>query len=309
MENRNPPGFILPPERQVDCACDPVLHRPVFLDPTGWNHRVTACMGCGTVTVTESLVEEPHPHDVRCVGNRITAISAEVRDWLAQWPRLAWGVWQRDRSVYLPASLRCPTPDALTAAEREALSAQSGIPHRERLETAGLPADPVPPGLPHTLKAFAQTWDGLRLTDDTDFDTLIAMADFGSWASPFALVILERRPNIAEEIAALLRTPPRNTLHGEAPAAVQSALTFIERKKFAPPPVMAALLDRIRAIPWQETREMHLLLDALVALGPAAVEARPLLKEMADRVGDRNYYFHKRIEEVRERLRPLRGAS
>jgi hypothetical protein len=135
---------------------------------------------------------------------------------------------------------------------------------------------------------------------------LIEMANYTSWASPFAHAILERRPNIAEEIAGLLRTPTGTTLHGDAPAVVQSALTFVERKKFAPPPVMTALLDRVRVTPWKDTREMHLLLDTLVALGPAAAVARPLLKEMADRVGDRDYYFHKRIEEVRDKLRPPR---
>jgi hypothetical protein len=302
--NQNPPGFILSPEREVDCACDYRLHRPIFRDPTGWNHRVTACMRCGTVTVIEALVEEPHPNHVQCVGNRIMEFPAEAREWLAQWPRLIWRNPLWGKAGYLPATLRCETVQELEDAERRYTDTLRGLTPRDRLLRTGFPNDPPPASLPQHFKTFAETWGGIQLTNETDFDTLIGLANYTSWASPFAHAILERRPNIAEEIAALLRTPTRNTLHGDAPAVVQSALTFVERKRFAPPPVMTALLDRIRVTPWKETREMHLLLDTLVALGSAAAEARPLLKEMAEKVGDRDYYFHKRIEEVREKLRP-----
>jgi hypothetical protein len=37
----HPPGFILPPERDVDCGCDVRLQRPVLRDPSGWNNRIT----------------------------------------------------------------------------------------------------------------------------------------------------------------------------------------------------------------------------------------------------------------------------
>src|SRR4051794_7470218 len=97
-------GFVLPGDQEVDCACDRRLHRPVLRDPTGWNIRITACMKCGTLTLAEAMVEEPQPHDVRCVGNRILAMTAEVAAWVGAWPRLAWSVYQEDRQVYLPAS-------------------------------------------------------------------------------------------------------------------------------------------------------------------------------------------------------------
>lgn len=297
------PGFILPPEREVDCECNRHLHRPVFLDPTGWNYRVTACVRCGTVTVTESLVEEPHPNDVRCVGNRIAAVAPEAISWLSAWPCLAWGVWNEDRHIYLPAALRCQTVAELEAAERAQLAAQSPLSQAERLLGAGVPPTPPPASLPANLKPFPETQAGLQLTEETDFETLVAMASRSTWASPFAQAILERRPHIAEEIAVLLRTPLSNSFRADPPAPLQAALDFVSMKKFAPPVVMAALLERLRTVSPRETRYMHSLLDTLAYLGPLAAEARPILKELADRVGERDYYFHKRIVDVREMLR------
>src|SRR5262249_53708121 len=141
------PGFILPPEQEVDCACDVRLHRPVLRDPTGWNNRITACMSCGKVSLTESLVEEPQPHDVRCVGNRIEAVSPEALAWLSAWPRLAWSVWEQDRAIYLPASLRCHNTAELEAQEKDLLARQRSLSAVERLASVGFPTE-VPPALP-----------------------------------------------------------------------------------------------------------------------------------------------------------------
>jgi hypothetical protein len=304
----NTPGFILPPEGEVDCECDWRLHRPVFLDPTGWNYRVTACVRCGTVTVTESLVEEPHPNDVHCVGNRIADVAQEAVAWLSNWPRLARGVWNEDRSIYLPAAFRCQTVAELETAERAQLAAQSPLAQAERLRRAGVPSTSPPPSLPAILKPFPETQAGLQLTDETDFETLVAMASRSTWASPFAQTILEHRPHIAEEIAALLRTPVPNSLYAETPVPLQAALDFVGSRKFAPPVVMTALVERLRTVPPRETRFMNALLDTFAYLGPLAAEARPILKELADRVGERHYYFHKRIVDVREMLRPPHTA-
>jgi hypothetical protein len=144
------PGFVLPPEREADCGCDVRLERPVLRDPTGWNNRITACMGCGKVSLTESLVEEPHPHDVRCVGNRIEAVAADVLAWLSAWPRLAWGVWQEDRRVYLPASLRCQSTADLDFQERDFLARQRNLSAAQRLLSVGVP-DEAPPAACHSV--------------------------------------------------------------------------------------------------------------------------------------------------------------
>lgn len=126
-------GFILPPEREVGCSCDVRLERPVLRDPTGWNNRITACMTCGKVSLTESLVEEPHPHDVLCVGNRIEAVGPDVLTWLSAWPRLAWGVYREDRGIYLPASLRCRSGAELDFQERDFLARQRNLSAAQRL--------------------------------------------------------------------------------------------------------------------------------------------------------------------------------
>lgn len=154
-------GFILPPERGVDCDCSPELYRPVMHDPTGWNLRVTACLCCGTVTVTESMVEEPRPHDVRLLGNRICAVEPEVLAWLGEWPRFAWSVYEKDRNIYLPAALRCASEKELLEAEQSALGALAGILVGDRRKIVGCPAKPPPKTLPSYLSHFARVWKDL----------------------------------------------------------------------------------------------------------------------------------------------------
>jgi len=202
----HPPGFILPPEREVDCGCDARLQRPVTRDPTGWNNRITACMRCGTVSLTESIVDEPRPHDVRCVGNRIEAVTADALAWLSAWPRLAWGVWQEDRQIYLPASLRCATIDELQARERECLTAQRNVPNAERLRSVGIPHEP-PPELPEMMRTFAQTQLGVALGPNTDLETLLSHASRTDWAMPFAYEQLKTRPDFTPVVVNLLTSP------------------------------------------------------------------------------------------------------
>jgi hypothetical protein len=72
-------GRLMPPEREVDCPCAEPLQRSVFLDPTGWNQRVTACMRCGGLSFVEVLVEEPRPHDVRALGTRVLELALQRR--------------------------------------------------------------------------------------------------------------------------------------------------------------------------------------------------------------------------------------
>jgi len=295
----HPAGFVLDANREVDCDCDVTFHRPVYRDHTGINFRVTACLRCGTVSVTESIVDEPHPNDVRCVGHIIQAVSFEALEWLADWPRLAWGVWNDDRSIYLPAALRCQTVEGLEQAERAALAEQKGMPVRERILHAGVPSNPAPTSLPDPLESFAETWEGLRLTDDTPIERLWALSDDGTWAAPFAHAILLRQPNIVQETASRLRSAD--------PTRSRAAKCLVDRQRLNDPAIVAAVIDRVRDAPLTESA-LGPLLDTLYFIGPAAAEARPLLRELAQRVGGSDYYFRKRIEQVRDLLKPGPGS-
>jgi hypothetical protein len=288
-------SVILPPEREVHCACDVGFHRPVLRDHTGINERVSACLHCGTVTITESLVEEPRPHDVRCVGNRIMNSTPEVLTWLGEWGRLAWSVWQDDRQVYLPATLRCATTEELNAKEREALTAQAGQTYRERLLVSGVPKDPAPPELPSVLRSFAQTWRGLQWTAETDLETLLAGAESSNWASPFATEWLAKRPHIVEEITQLILSP--------APSKRQVGLDLAARRNPCELRLIAAILLRLRSFPLPE-QELHSLLNTILAIGNTAPEVRSVLEELADKIGNRDYYLRVRVEQVCSLLFP-----
>lgn len=151
------PPYDLPPEREVACACDVRLERPVLRDHTGINRRVSACLRCGEVTMTESLVEEPRPHDVRCVGNRVLAVEPALLAWLARWPRLAGPAWRWRDPMYLPADTRVEDHAELEVLEAAAEREQQSLVPLERLRRAGIPAEPPPP-LPRDLAVFATTW-------------------------------------------------------------------------------------------------------------------------------------------------------
>ncbi|MBK8996671.1 MAG: hypothetical protein IPM35_13130 [Myxococcales bacterium] len=193
---------MLPPEREVECGCELALQRPVGFDSTGRNLRVTACLACGTVSVTESIVEEPRPHDVRCVGtcrSRCPIPPARgSRAFLASpRARTCRGAWCCCRE---PHAARTPELTALERAEREL---QSTLTLRERFLRAGLPRVPAPRELPPVLRHFGEAWDGIQLDESTSFDELVAAMGQG-WASAFARALLARRPRFEAEVAELL---------------------------------------------------------------------------------------------------------
>ncbi len=290
---RNGPGFVLDADREVDCECDVAMHRPVYRDHTGINLRVSACMRCGAVTVTESIVDEPRPHDVQCIGRVIEEIDPFSLEWLAGWPRLAWGIWQQDRRVYLTAAFRALTLEGLQAFEQSELAAQKAMGMRERLIHAGFPPRQAPSGLPEGLKSFAEAWIGLQLTEETDVERLIAVSDDRSWASPFAHDLLLRRPNIGEEVAAMLRS--------RDPVQFRAGKSLVDCRKVTHPAIVSAVIDLLKAAPLTEPA-LNPLLDTLYYLGSAAADARPILKDIAQRVGERNYYLHKRIVDIHDSL-------
>ncbi|HZK80554.1 MAG TPA: hypothetical protein VFC46_05785 [Humisphaera sp.] len=45
------------------------------------------------------------------------------------------------------------------------------------------------------------------------------------------------------------------------------------------------------------------MLDTLYCIGPAAAPARPMLLEIARKIGDSDYYLRKRVEQVRDLIR------
>jgi len=152
------PSRELPPEREVDCACPSSMQRPVLRDHTGVNRRVTACLRCGAVSVTDSIVEEPRPHDVRCVANVVVDVAPAALAWLAAFPRVAGPAWEWQDPIYLPADTRAEDEAELEAIEARARAEQAGWPPMDRLQSAGLPEAP-PPVLPEGLARFARVWN------------------------------------------------------------------------------------------------------------------------------------------------------
>ncbi len=289
----HPAGHLMPAEQAVDCDCDVRLHRPVLHGHTGINFRVGACMRCGTVTFAEAMVEEPRPHDVRCVGNRVAEVTPQVLAWLAEWPRQAAGVWQQDDAVYLPAALRCETPEALAAAEQAALAAQRELDRVTRLRQAGFPGSAPPVALSKQCDSFRETWEGLQLTDETDLDTLVRHADWRTWAAPFAHAVLARRPDLERVVLDLVNSP--------VPSRHSAGLSIICALKLASPGILSLLDRRLKSAPRTE-RALDPLLNTVVSLGLAARSLRPTLRGLRKQVGDRDYYLGRRLEQVDRHL-------
>jgi hypothetical protein len=290
-------GFVLSPERQVDCTCDVRLQRSVLRDPTGWNERITACMSCGKVSHIESIVDEPRPHDVRCVGNRIKAVAPDVLTWISAWPRLAWGVWQQDRGIYLPATLRCHSAEDLALNEQDYLIRQRNLPAAQRLLDMGIPDKAPPAILPPSLKSFAQTQIGVRLGPDTDLQTLLSHANRGDWAFPFAYEQLKLRLDFKRVIVNLLAS---NDI-----AERDRGILIVQYGRLNEPEIVKVVIGLLEQASLDQEGQawLAMLLDTLYYIGPAAADARPMLLEIARKIGDRNYYLRKRVEQVRELIK------
>jgi hypothetical protein len=145
------------------------------------------------------------------------------------------------------------------------------------------------------LQSFRDTWEGLQLSETDSLDTLLRFADERSWAAPFAHDILLKRPNIAHEVAFMLRS-------GNA-VRYRAAKSLVDRNRLSDPEIVEAVIGLVRAAPRTETA-LGPLLDTLYYIGPAVAAARPLLQEIADAVGERDYYLHKRILQVRDLIEP-----
>jgi len=281
---------MLPPEREVECGCDVALQRPVGFDSTGRNLRVTACLGCGAVSVTESIVEEPRPHDVRCVGNVPQRLDPPAHAWLAGWPRVALGSHLPGSLVLLAPSARCTTNAELTELERGERELQTPLSLRDRYLRAGLPAAPPPNGLPSGLSHFAEAWQGAQLDESASFEELVTAR---GWAAPFARALLRRRPSFEQDVAELLGSgdESRRVIGARLAADEQLASSAIVA-------ALAAMLGSPQSSP-----DVQAALHAASVLRDRAPPLAPALTAFAERVGASDYYLQKRALELAARCK------
>lgn len=260
----------------------------MVFDPTGRNTRVSACMRCGVVTATESLVVEPRPHDVQCIGNDPIAMEQATSDWLATWPRLAGVFGNHGDATFLSASLRAADENELEKLEAEEREAQRDEPARRRILDAGIPSGPVPGALPLALSHFSETWSALRLDETASLDELAS--HLSTAGRPWVLPQIAARPSLARECAERLASDEENR---RAEAAV-----IVGELRLADGPILEAIerwIDRSEPV---GSTDLHALLHAVWRLGTAGAPLAPALTRLAERVGDTDYYLHKRLVEL-----------
>lgn len=204
-------------DRAVECDCDAALHRPVLLDPWLTGLGIRACLGCGTVTVTECRGDEGRYTGDAWQAYFKVSVPEEALAWMAQWPRakFTWhnGRWPMAATlvprdvVFLPADTRCGTAAELEKLEAE-LAADPRSPGR-MLRECRTPSAPPPPGIPQMLQGFATVWQALRLRPDSDVNQLMRLAQLGSAASPVAVDLLLQRPDAAKRVGEALRSEDR----------------------------------------------------------------------------------------------------
>jgi hypothetical protein len=255
---------MLPAEREVDCACEVPLARPVGFEPTGRNTRVTACLRCGVVTVVEAIVAEPRPHDVRCVGNVPLELAPKLLAWLAAWPRVGGSHRDWKTPFFLPASQRAPDEATLETSESEERAIQAELSLRQRLSRAGVPRKAAPARLSPHLRCFMEVWEGLRLDASTPYEAILPHIE--TWARPFALELLEQRPTFTTDVAELLRS----TRSSRRTAGAELVLAL----RLAEPEILDALAHWLDKTPI-DARDLHRALDAAITLDKKAGRCAP----------------------------------
>jgi hypothetical protein len=283
---------LLPPEKQVDCECASGLARPVFHDHTGRNTRVTACLACGRVCVTESRVIEPHPHDVQCVGNEVMPVSAETLAWLATWPRRIHEPWGGREWLFAAAAARFATEGEIAAAARDAALEQQPMTRRERLLRNGLPSEPAPASLPKSLQTYRDVHDGAMLPD-ASLDAVFDRLPLNGWA----------RAVYDDQLAAWPGLPTALERHMSDPERAASAFRYAADRRVVSPGILDRLASALAGI--EEQNDMaHAALHLAGALGPQAAPVLAELEAALRRVDqNRDYYFHKSIAETITRCR------
>jgi hypothetical protein len=278
---------MLTPERQVDCACDAAFHKAVFLDSTGRNERVAACLRCGEVSFIECQTEEPHPNHVLCIANRVLPLDAPAKRWLSEWPRRVYVTYSDP--AYLPATYRTADLHQMSAVIAGAVEAQRGLPDYDKALCAGIPASP-PPDLPGPLYAYREVWHAFQWDEETSTHDLVMAVHGAPGAAEVAGELLCRRPDSVSVVTETIASP--------VPSVRKGALCCIYREKIASPGIAEGLVRLLKTLPRNETA-LEPVLTALLGLDAMARPARPVLRDLARR-SLLDYYFHKRLKQVEE---------
>ena len=293
----------LPPDRAVDCDCDAQFHLPIARDHTGVVDRLSGCLCCGTISFARSLVEEPRPHDVRCVGRDVLPLASHLSEWASMWPRWSCaGDGPRD-PVLLPSAAQCAGVEELSALEAREKQAQATMPLNGRFLRSGIPHEPPPDSLPGPLGYLEHLWEVLHLADDISLNTLLdafhpphSVARVRPVMTPAVLLLLERAERQPAHLGQLLeRLTAGNTMRR------RQALFVLGLLEDPPGDAVDAFAQRLRA-PELSRREIGLMLTVIRRLGARAVSLRPALEALAEVWAPVDYYFGKSIRRTVRQL-------
>jgi hypothetical protein len=236
------PAATIPDGNVVSCGCDARLYRQVLLETCCGIH---ACLKCGTVSYTEARGDDGRHTGQSCTVRLEIPLSKDVMPWIAEWPRVnpirhepLWWMHPgllRSESIYLPAKLRCKTPEKLETEESRLHEEQQSLGRRAKLIRCGVPKAPPPAGLPGPLAGFASIWRDLQLTPQSDPQHLIERAHGDSIIA--ADLLIQR-----SDAFALLEEAIRNGKPG-------AALAMLRVSSHTPPDLTPTLIEALNAIP------------------------------------------------------------
>jgi hypothetical protein len=277
----------LPPDKQVDCPCPGSMARAVYIHAAHW----AACVGCGAMSVTEAIVDEPRPHDVQCLGHEVVAFDEKVMRWLGAWALRAGPPWGGSEWLFLPSRLRLSTERELVEAERRARDEQARLTRIERLRRSGVPSDPAPAELPPQLSLYRDALEATRY-QVPDLRSLLAFAS----RSLHGLALFEDQIRGHPELVSAIEDAMID------PALSAFAFELARRFTLCSPRILQVLGEAIARIATQ-TREANSALYLAGGLGRAASSLVPALEAAAARVDRNDYYFHKQIVDTAARCR------
>jgi hypothetical protein len=243
------PDATFPSAEQVLCGCDPKLQRQVLLEVP---NSLYACMKCGSLSYTEARGDDGRYTGEAHIVYAELPLPSAVAGWLAAWPRVTpihheplwWmhpGLY-RSESLYLPATLRCKTPEKLEAEELRLRADQQGLGRRATLIQCGVPKAAPPDGLPRPLSGFATVWNDLQLTPESDVQQLLDRANHDSIIA--ADLLVQR-----SDAAALIEEALRSGRPG-------AALAMLRVSAEPPPNLTDTLIEALHAIPMTPRNDM-----------------------------------------------------
>jgi hypothetical protein len=277
-------------EKLVVCNC-PAEFVLSILGPLPGNTEMAACMKCGRSDLGDAMVSEDHPHDVQFLGYRRYDLSVEARAWASAWPRYS---VVDDTRIYLPAMVRFQTVAELHAAVAAAAAQQTGTALREKLLALGIPSSGPPASLPEQLAGFVEIWNGLQLNDQTPVDQLLDAATRFNGPNRLAADVLARRTDLQQLAVLLLWDPDEQRRYSGRYLVKQFGLTGVD--------IVVPLRCRLGELDDNKTGEMSRICVLLREMGAAALSVLPDLEAAAIRVKDTDYYTHKDLTELIERM-------